>query len=192
MSFRALNATILIVLLLLLTSCSFMGPCQKKRLPQSAVKEMSRYHQGQQFIYTSDLGRTDTLTVTDTLHAYTPCNKFELGPNQYEMAGVYFKSHLFEGHINVSYNVRVTDSFERFFRFSNVMANCRSDEIHNYVDSLKLASQEDKIKVYTVNAATDTIRSYKGKIQSFAWSEQYGFVQYTTVKGEVFKLLLMP
>ena len=50
-----------------------------------------QFRPGQQFVFKSSRGMTDTIQIIDTSNNYTPCNKFELSNYQFEIYVVRFK-----------------------------------------------------------------------------------------------------
>jgi hypothetical protein len=139
---------------------------------------------------------------------YSPCNKFELGPDQHEYVDIFLNS----------ISVNVDECKRNMVKKKNIVLRLNSDEIQENeflgVDVYNLGSisktwKPDSIPKFVLKVPYfgDSIQAFKFDksnatssypyanseypcaVKSFHWSKEHGLVQYETEDDEVYELV---
>lgn len=183
---------ILFFISLIISSCINSSSCNRVSLSEAEKKWIEFYSEGDTLIF-GNTKQIKEFVVTDKGSGFTECNKFELGPNEYENNGALLKSNTFE--ININFTKENQNNNEPDCHKNINVSDLYSDDITN----LEVLKKEDvfipylnKIEsTYLITSDTLTIDIDGGNqyVKSFNWSEKYGVVRYTRFNDEVFTLL---
>lgn len=204
-------------LALLINACNWSSECKKVKISHDLVEWANCYNEGDTIVLKSNLNNYDSLVVNSIKREYSPCNKFELGPNQYESMIVYFnsiskdveecKQELIKNRFVMlklgakkSYNNMEFKGFYVYnLKFDNFI--CKENESTDSTiscDNRSFISPplfKDSILSFKFDDRNAHSRypyvnsEYPCAIKSFHWSKEYGLVQYETEDDEVYRLI---
>jgi hypothetical protein len=174
-----------------LVGCLNTGSCNRVRLSEAEKKWIEFYSEGDTLIF-GNTKQIKEFVVTDKGSGFTACNKFELGPNEYENNGALLKSNTLE--ININFTKENQNNNEPDCHKNIYVSDLYSKNITN----LGVLKQEPvyvpylnkEIPTYLITSDTLTIDIDGGNqyVRSFNWSKKYGVVRYTRFNDEVFTL----
>jgi len=175
----------------IISSCVFSN-CKVKDLPKSEKKWINNYKIGKEYIFKSNLERTDTLTVVDMMDDYTPCNKLALGESQFNIIKVQLLSSKLSkttyGDIALIMSTEESEEIGILFAFVDLQHTFYELEREVEQYPVFVAKYNDSILAFNFNENNCT-SSWGKTIKSFSWSKKYGIVQYETKEGERFELI---
>lgn len=184
--------TILLFLIITVTSCNNSSSCNRVRLTDAEKKWLEFYSKGDTLVFGNSKQQKE-FVVTDLGSGFTACNKFELGPNEYENNRALLKSNTFE--ININFTKENQNNNEPDCYKNIHVSDLYTDNLTN----LQVLKKEavfipylNKIEsTYLVTSDTLTVDIDGGNqyVKSFNWSEKYGVVRYTRFNDEVFTLI---
>jgi hypothetical protein len=182
-----------ILLFVFVCSCN----CVETNLTKEEREWFSTYEKGQMIVFKSNLGKLDTIVVTEKIetHNNKNCNWFEIGPTQPNIMFITLKHKVChndpycEGKIFISKDKENEKCYPGFSFFGLLQKN----ELKYLVPKLEKIKLISRNKVYSqvycfedgVNANGYGINSPK----SFCWDKKEGVIRYETHDGEVFELL---
>ena len=202
------NIEFIFPLFFMLSSCNWGSDCNKIKLSDELVEWTDCYKVGDTIVLMSDIGNYDSLKVTSKESEYSPCNKFELGPNQYEYVHIILNS----------ISINIDECKNNMIKKTNVVLRLNVDKIYDKgfigVDvynfgshhktwesapllntKLKIPYLDDSIKVFEFDDRNAQSRypylnsEYPCAIKSFHWSKEDGLVQYETEEDEIYRLI---
>lgn len=199
-------------LFLTLSSCNWSSDCNKIEISKEWIDV---YSVGDTIVLKSNLNNYDTLLVKTKDSSYSPCNKFELGSNQFQSMSMTLESMFnteldkckkqmkkeriiltlgarrvanneFIG-VNV-YNLHFTNSTCEYEN-NDSPVNCENliKLRTSYFEDTILTYKFDKRNTQFFNGYINT--EYHCAIKSFHWSKEHGLVQYETEENEVYSLI---
>lgn len=180
-------AVSLMVLSLFVNSCMFSN-CEKKTLKKSDSSWFKVYKNGKSYIFSSNLGTFDTLTVVTNVNELTNCNKIEIGNYQLNYALVKMTSPSYEDIIYMKFITTESNNVNRSFMFADLYAIYEGNDIRKCKDKIKIESIADSLDVYTFDKSNASSEG-SGLIKSFSWSKEHGIVRYITKEDEIFELV---
>lgn len=185
------------LVLVLFSSCNNSGnTCEKISIPKKDLNWMGKYKRGDKILFRSDMENVDTLELIEKNIEYNPCNKFELGPNQYQTFYYTFLSQRLNDHksaatAGLTYstgssmygaNKKVVYAFGMCW----VSADLENDNLVAK-QKIKLNGIQDSILTMYFEKSNYT-SGKRPVIKSFNWHEELGLVQYKTLEnGETYK-----
>jgi len=210
------NILVFILLLIAISSCNWYRDCKEIPIPKEDTEWFNCYSVGDTVVLKSNLNNYDTLVVITKEIEYTPCNKFELGPNQYQSMTIVLKTmcgkvdkcrkELIEDKKHNFVMLGLSNKYEKTYRgidvynlrFDNSICERETPDSIIYCDNithLKIPFFKDSIEVYKYddkNAYSQypyVNSKYSCSVKTFHWSKQYGLVQYITENNEIFELI---
>jgi hypothetical protein len=168
---------------ILLKSCLY-SDCEVVYIPEEHKFWLNLYEENDTLIFESNLGRYDTLVMTEIESDISPCNKFELGSFQYESKSFYLRSKVSDRAIFLRVSSNNTDCFDfNGFRY------CARDSIGIEKEQFSFHDSDHNVeKYYYINSANRNDYD-QNRIDSFAISNKLGFVKFSTQFGEVYSLI---
>ena len=210
------NKVFLFIILILLSSCNWYSDCTKVEVSEELKEWSKAYNLDDTIVLKSNFNNYDSLLVTSIKSKYSPCNKFELGPNVYETLSLKLKSISISTELDTckkqlkkegstlilssrrNYDKEFIGVNTYNLHFANSACERKnSDSIINCdkLVCLKIPYFKDSIFAYkydTMNARFfyHYINSeYPCAIKSFHWSKEHGLVQYETEEDEIYRLI---
>lgn len=191
--------------ILVLSSCQYNNEygCEKILISKSEKEWLKFYEHTSTIIYVSNKDNFDTLIVERLGTAdYSPCNRFELGTNQYETISVLLKK-------KHNWDSKNPTNNKAWFNFSKDVLNKDSDSSNKHlrvfdyhitnfsslsdypIQDVNLSSTTKTYKAHYFNR-TGRTKNNDGTpihITSFYWSKSDGLIKYITSDGEEFEFL---
>lgn len=185
------------LVLLVLSSCNNSGnTCKKISIPKKDLGWIKKYKPGDKILFRSDMENVDTLELIEKNIEYSPCNKFELGPNQYQTFYYTFLSQRLNdrkraatagltystGSSMYGANKMVVYAFGMCW----VSGDLKNDNLVAK-QKIKLNGIQDSILTMYFEKSNYTSGKHPA-IKSFNWHEELGLIQYKTLEnGETYK-----
>lgn len=201
-------------LFLSVSSCNWYSDCNKVSLSKEDGEWFNCCNLGDTIILKSNMENYDSLIVTVKKCEYSPCNKFELGINQYQSILITLKStnikvneckkQLMKNPFIKFYSEASDEEYEKTYRAIEVYnlqfqsLSYTSDSLINYEETpvrLKIPYFKDSLYVYRFDDKNSRSQypyvnsKYPCAVKSFHWSTKYGLVQYETESGEIYELI---
>lgn len=205
------NIVVGIGLLLTITSCNWYSDCNQVPLSKEDAEWFYCYNLGDTIVLKSNLGNYDSLMVTVKESEYSPCNKFELGPNQYQSMLIILESiNVIEVECtkrlrSISASISVSKYVEpsrgiAVYNLWSVSPKCEDEKTDSTMNCenpvwLKIPYFKDSLFVYkfddrNMRSQYPYVNSeYPCAVKSFHWSKEHGLVQYETEDNEVYELV---
>ncbi len=178
------NLIFISLLLIFNSGCNFYEGCNRISIPKRDLLWIKGYNLHDRIVLKSDKGNFDTLELIEKTIEFTPCNKFELGPNQYEEFDYVFSSQKLKetenSHAGLSFSTdnSAYDGRGKIIRaFGLEWSSSDLDhdkEIHR--EKIKVAGIKDSIE--TFYCSKSNYSNSIAEIVSFNWSKKYGLVRY--------------
>lgn len=185
------------LVLLVLSGCNNSGnTCKKISIPKKDLNWIKKYKPGDKILFRSDMKNVDTLELIEKNIEYSPCNKFELGPNQYQSFYYTFWSEKL-GNSKKPATAGVTYSTGNTMYGTNKMlifafglrwvsADLENDKLVT-AQKIKLDGIKDSIVTMHFENSNYT-PGEPPAIESFDWHKELGLIQYKTLEnGETYK-----
>ena len=189
--------------ILLLCSCG-QSSCIKKRILSTDKHWFNPYDSLDVVVFKSNYGNFDTLIVTTGKNDnwFTDCNRFELGPFQFETVSMSIKSNnkhgsSYDGEISIT----LTSQFFTWDGRPKGDTDCQkiirvyNTEARFFDNSPQLISQtisnpylKKQISSFYFDKNCNYFDKFYGNINSFNWNRKLGLLRYTTVDGEIYDL----
>lgn len=170
-------------------------------MPSMVKRWAKEYNVGDRYIMKSNLGNLDTLKLIEKTVEYSTCNRFELGPDQFEQLNYTFISSRLDREKFGAAGIRFDSGFSDFgdnkmviraFDMYWVTNDIEKDKLVK-TQRLKVDGIKDSINTYFFDKGNYFGKHYEVYLQSFNWSEKYGLVKYTVKESneifEFFKLI---
>jgi len=179
----------LLIILFLISSCDNFDNCNKMRMSSDIKSWCSiEFTEGEQYIMASKMGNRDTIKVIENSITFSTCNKFELGPNQYEKYSYTLLSSNFNNQVNsasgVLYSMGTNEYGTKkmvFRAFGMCYVSDSIDDGKIIKENIKVSGFRDSIETYYFNRSNYKLDGIS-HIQEFNWSKRYGLIRYKTEK----------
>lgn len=176
----------LIILGFVTNSCQFSG-CEVKNISKSEQEWFDCYNEDQILTFKNQYGNIDTFIVQNIDTTYSPCNKFELGPNQYQKISISLKSNRLEksrvfNGIQIIFEQSYDEDYcdKSFYMFD--YKSYRNTNIDRYFDdSLLILNNLNKEEVHCFifdSKHDDYYNTNDYGLRKFYWSKKNGLVKY--------------
>lgn len=192
---------ILCFLALSLKSCFNNADCHQLNLSKEEKSWFRAYRTGEKILFKSNQNRIDTFLVGKKIDTYTVCNKFELGPNQYNYVSLSLKASNCHGLEKKSYICGFSMLFTKEFQTDNEKNCVKNINVFDlYTEEL---TSLDSVPVEIINSSilgrgyqtylfkngkgTNDINGGVATVQSFNWSKENGLIRYRLATGEVYE-----
>ncbi|MDF3026938.1 MAG: hypothetical protein K0S23_1245 [Fluviicola sp.] len=178
---------VLFILLLIISnfSCDSGNTCKKISIPKGDFDWVKSYKVSDKIIFSGDKGNFDTLELIEKKKEFSPCNRFELGPNQYESSHYTFLSQKMSktesatagirgttGNSIYGYNKRVIWAFGLYWVTKSIDQDKKIQ-----TEKIKIPAFKDSIEtLYFTNGNYSNGRS--ALIDFFNWNKVYGLVRF--------------
>ena len=184
-----------IPLILLLYSCTNISTCKKIEMSADDLSWIKFYNLNDKVVLINTKNEDkDTLKLIEKIVEFSPCNKFELGPNQYQQYYYTFLSSKFNspgsltstaglsyytGKNRYGNDKKTIDAFGRIW----VTDNLEQDILKR---KIKVVGLKDSIETLYLDK-TNFPSQGKSRIKSFNWHKKLGLVRYVTNDGNIYE-----
>lgn len=208
------NIEFIFLLFFMLSACNWGSNCNKIEISDELGEWLKCYNEGDTIILKSNMNNYDSLVVKPLDSLFTPCNKFELGPNQYQSKSLSLRSiskevdtcrnQLIKSRIGLTLSSR--RNYNKEFKavsvynlhFSN--SACEREKIDSILNCenlvwVKVPYFRDSIYSFKFDERNSRFfynnvnSEYPCAVKSFHWSKEHGLVQYETEDEEVYRLI---
>lgn len=185
---------LLFLILFIIMSCSgTYENCNQIKIERRKLLWIQGYNLNDQIVLKSDQGNFDTLELIEKSVGFSPCNKFELGPNQYESYNYTFLSSNFKQVENKSAGLSYSTDDVLYGKNKMMVSafglNWASSDLgidkKIYKETIKVQGVTDSIE--TMRFKSSNCLSDVPEIKYFNWSKRYGLVKYQTNSGETYE-----
>lgn len=191
------NKTILFSFILLFASCANNSDCKKITLSKKDLSWFNCYKKGQILYFKNQFDDIDTMIVYKNIVDFSPCNKFELGEFQFQLASIRLNN---KNDKNLITNRRVQVNFNQE---ENGKLSSKSFYVFDYSfwDGYDLDKELKDTAIYLKYYNKKEInclvfdpkfdRSHddsNNDLDTFFWSKELGLVKYILHDTLIYKL----
>lgn len=199
LSNKFFSITIVLIIGFISKSCLFSG-CDIKNISVSDKEWLNCYRLNQMITFKNQFGQIDTLIVDEIDTTYSSCNKFELGPNQYQEISISLKSSRTERtdrnnsvYISFSQNHDGNLCSKYFYVYDYHFWDGRDleQELKDSLLNLKYFKKRNLDCLVFTQKDDNHHDSDDFNLDTFYWNKDYGLIKYIihdTLEYEIFKI----
>lgn len=178
-------------IILIVLSSIFVYSCNSsnKKFSSEELDWFKIYKKGQKIIFKSNLGKLDTLIVSQISTEYNSLEKL-FKEEQYNKSIVITSTNCKNAsYCNVEISINKDEDDRQNFPSFNAFGLCNINNNQPYKESFKLITNVNCNSVYVFELGLNAYNLDNSLMKSFYWDKKEGLICYETNNEEVFELL---